>query len=171
MGRVSTPSDPAPQRIGDAERDRAADLLRDHMAEGRLSKTEFDERLDKALTARTASDLDPLFSDLPSPRPGAAGQAMAFTPPPWSVGASAPTPSDSVSVPAGDPGSPVPLSPPVMRALMVANAVAWPVVIIAATLLGWGNFWWLIFIPVALSGLLGGNRNGGRTRDRDRRRS
>ncbi|MCW2809603.1 MAG: hypothetical protein JWP61_61 [Friedmanniella sp.] len=155
---MSIPSDPAPQRIGDAERDRAAELLRDHLAEGRLDRVEFDERLDRALTAKTAADLEPLFTDLPGPRPGEAGQSVAFVAPPWAAG----PPTASPPVPAvGDPRSPVPLSPPVMRVVVVANAVAWPVVLIAATLLGWSNFWWLIFIPVALSGLLGGNRHGG----------
>ena len=63
-------SDPLPQRIGDAERDRAADYLREHMSVGRLSQDEFDERVTAALQARTAADLEPLFSDLPAPRPG-----------------------------------------------------------------------------------------------------
>ena len=59
-----------PQRIGDAERDRAADYLREHMSVGRLSQDEFDERISAALQARTAADLEPLFSDLPAPKPG-----------------------------------------------------------------------------------------------------
>ena len=85
---MSEQGQPVPQRIGDAERDRAAELLREHMAQGRLSAEEFDERVDAALKAKVASDLDPLFSDLPGPRPG---QGVATTPgphaPPWQAAA------------------------------------------------------------------------------------
>ena len=63
-------TDPLPQRIGDAERDRAADYLREHMSVGRLTQDEFDERVTAALSARTAADLEPLFNDLPAPKPG-----------------------------------------------------------------------------------------------------
>lgn len=80
--RVSTSaSEPVPQRIGDAERDQAAELLRDHHTAGRLDQVEFDERLSRALTAKTADELTPLFGDLPGPRPG---DALArFVAPPW----------------------------------------------------------------------------------------
>ena len=57
----------AGQRIGDAERDRAAAALSDHFAAGRLDRDEFDVRLTAAYAARTAGDLDPLFLDLPAP--------------------------------------------------------------------------------------------------------
>jgi Domain of unknown function (DUF1707) len=59
----------AGQRIGDAERDRAAAALSDHFAEGRLDRDEFDVRLTAAYAARTAGDLEPLFLDLPAPAP------------------------------------------------------------------------------------------------------
>lgn len=58
-------------RIGDAERESAARALGEHFAEGRLTKDEYDERAERAWAARTASDLRPLFADLPAPRPGA----------------------------------------------------------------------------------------------------
>ena len=45
-------------------------MLQEHHAAGRLSTEEFDERMGKALEARTASDLVGLFFDLPAPRPG-----------------------------------------------------------------------------------------------------
>lgn len=70
------PRIPAPQRIGDRERDQAAEYLREHVAEGRLDQQEFDERLTVALTARTQADLDPLFLDLPSPKPGTMAPAQ-----------------------------------------------------------------------------------------------
>jgi hypothetical protein len=53
------------QRIGDAERDAAIASLGEHYAAGRITKDEYDERSSFALRARTASDLTPLFVDLP----------------------------------------------------------------------------------------------------------
>ena len=55
-------------RIGDAERDASAGRLREHAARGRLTLEELDERLDRALAARTRGDLHELESDLPRPR-------------------------------------------------------------------------------------------------------
>lgn len=52
-------------RIGDAERDVATARLSDHFAAGRLDHEEYDERLDAIWSARTRSDLDQLFWDLP----------------------------------------------------------------------------------------------------------
>jgi hypothetical protein len=56
-------------RIGTAERESAVKLLSDHMAEGRLSLEEYEERMSAALEARTQADLRPLFDDLPAPHP------------------------------------------------------------------------------------------------------
>jgi uncharacterized protein DUF1707 len=61
--------DAVPVRIGDAERDRAVSDLGDHFAAGRLTREEFDERVDQAMAARFASDLQPLFVDLPRAEP------------------------------------------------------------------------------------------------------
>src|SRR5215212_4587211 len=58
-------------RIGDAERIAAATALGDHFAAGRLDQVEFDQRLAGAYAARIFADLDPLFADLPEPRPAA----------------------------------------------------------------------------------------------------
>jgi hypothetical protein len=63
----STRSTESRVRIGDAERDAAAAALGNHFASGRLTREEFDERLEQAWAARTAVDLDPLFADLPGP--------------------------------------------------------------------------------------------------------
>jgi hypothetical protein len=52
-------------RASDADRDRTAALLREHLAAGRLTAEEFNERLDKAYAAKTLGDLDQLLSDLP----------------------------------------------------------------------------------------------------------
>ncbi len=53
-------------RASDADRDRIATALREDLAEGRLTTEEFDERLDKALAAKTLGELDGLMADLPS---------------------------------------------------------------------------------------------------------
>jgi hypothetical protein len=58
------PGDPR-IRVSDADRDRTAELLREHHAEGRLTAEEFHERLDRTLVAKTRGELDELLADLP----------------------------------------------------------------------------------------------------------
>src|ERR1700722_8724555 len=53
-------------RASDADRDRGAGLLREHHAVGRLDPEEFNERVDRALTAKTIEELDQLTADLPA---------------------------------------------------------------------------------------------------------
>ena len=57
-------------RIGDAERDEAITLLREHMSAGRITAEEFDERMSSALTAKTKRELTVLFNDLPVSKSG-----------------------------------------------------------------------------------------------------
>jgi Domain of unknown function (DUF1707) len=52
-------------RVGDADRNRTADLLKEAHAAGYLTLEEVDERLGTALTARTRGELDRLVADLP----------------------------------------------------------------------------------------------------------
>jgi Domain of unknown function (DUF1707) len=52
-------------RASDADRDRIATALRENLADGRLTTEEFDERLDKALAAKTLGELEGLMTDLP----------------------------------------------------------------------------------------------------------
>ena len=61
-------------RAADADRDRVAEYLGAAYSEGRLSKDEYDARLENALSARTYADLDQLVTDLP------AAQAAAVPP-------------------------------------------------------------------------------------------
>ena len=61
-------------RAADADRDRVVELLNTAYSEGRLSKDEYDGRLENALSARTYADLDQLVTDLPAAR------ATAVTP-------------------------------------------------------------------------------------------
>ena len=61
-------------RAADADRDRVAGILSAAYSEGRLSRDEYDARLESALSARTHGDLDHLVTDLP------AAQATGLTP-------------------------------------------------------------------------------------------
>jgi Domain of unknown function (DUF1707)/Domain of unknown function (DUF4190) len=56
-------------RAADADRDHVVGLLSTAFTEGRLTKDEYDARLDSALSARTYADLDQLVADLPVARP------------------------------------------------------------------------------------------------------
>src|ERR1700745_4025223 len=64
-------------RVSDAERAEVADLLGRPYSDGRLDKQECDERVARAMSAKTRGDLDGLFDDLPDPdsAAGAAGAA------------------------------------------------------------------------------------------------
>jgi hypothetical protein len=60
---VSTPD----LRIADADRDRTVERLRAAATEGRLDSDELEERISRALEARTQGELDDLVRDLPTP--------------------------------------------------------------------------------------------------------
>lgn len=68
--------EPTGIRASDADRDRIADILREAMAEGRLTADEHAERVDAVYRAKTVGELEPLVRDLPAP----AGTARAATP-------------------------------------------------------------------------------------------
>lgn len=55
-------------RASDSDRDRVVEVLNVAFSEGRLSKDEYDGRLENALSARTYADLDQLVTDLPAAR-------------------------------------------------------------------------------------------------------
>ncbi len=52
-------------RASDADRDQVAGILSTAYSEGRLSKDEYDARLESALSARTYADLHHVVTDLP----------------------------------------------------------------------------------------------------------
>ena len=56
-------------RVSDREREFAARHLHDAACAGALSVTEFDRRLDRALSAATRGELEAVLLDLPVPRP------------------------------------------------------------------------------------------------------
>ena len=53
-------------RASDADRDRAAAVLNEALAEGRLTAQEHSDRLDSIYAAKTHADLVPLLEDLPA---------------------------------------------------------------------------------------------------------
>jgi hypothetical protein len=61
---VSGPDRPE-LRISDDDRDRAVQRLNDAVAEGRLTMSEFEERVQSVLRARTGSEVEPYLADLP----------------------------------------------------------------------------------------------------------
>jgi uncharacterized protein DUF1707/uncharacterized protein DUF4190 len=69
-------------RAADADRDRVAGVLGTAYSEGRLSREEYDARLETALSARTYADLDQVVNDLPvraAPAEPALADPMART--------------------------------------------------------------------------------------------
>lgn len=72
-------------RASDADRDRVSDILRDALAEGRLTTEEHSERLDAVYEAKTVGQLEPLVRDLPVPG-GHAAQAPRVVPVPDGTG-------------------------------------------------------------------------------------
>lgn len=69
-GSLFRPAGPGPDmRVSDSERTEVADRLSKHYGDGRLDETEFHERLDRAMSAKTQSDLRGLLDDLPGSEP------------------------------------------------------------------------------------------------------
>jgi Flp pilus assembly protein TadB len=68
-------------RVSDAERNAVAESLGVHFSDGRLDQAEFDERVSRAMAAKTRGDLEGLFDDLPDPEPaGAPGKGGPSAP-------------------------------------------------------------------------------------------
>ncbi len=135
-------------RIGDAERDRAAEMLSEHMAEGRLTQPEFDERLDVAMKAKTAGELEPLFRDLPGPNPSRPDELARLSEPtrPPANDVAARSQARQEIAPAVDPKW--------ITALSIAVPVAWILAGFAFAFFDVRN--WMIFIlPIVLSIVLG----------------
>ncbi|WP_307852265.1 DUF1707 domain-containing protein [Streptomyces sp. b94] len=57
-------------RASDADRDRVTDMLREALAEGRLTAEEHAERVEGVLAARTVGELDVFVQDLPAAHTG-----------------------------------------------------------------------------------------------------
>jgi hypothetical protein len=76
-GQEVAPAGRGALRVSHEDRDQVAEALRVAAGDGRLTADELDERLEKALSARTFDDLAPLLADLPAP-----GAALAPLPGP-----------------------------------------------------------------------------------------
>ncbi len=59
-------------RVSDAERNAVTERLAAHYSDGRLDQAEFDERVGRAMAAKTRGDLEGLFDDLPDAEPAGA---------------------------------------------------------------------------------------------------
>ncbi|RZU44257.1 cell wall-active antibiotic response 4TMS protein YvqF [Streptomyces sp. BK022] len=91
---VDTAPRPADLRASDADRDRVADILRDALAEGRLTAEEHAERIEGVLHTKTVGELDVFIRDLPAAHERPAAPAYASVPhrlPPGSLPADADT--------------------------------------------------------------------------------
>jgi hypothetical protein len=78
-GRDEPVASPGELRASHEDRDRVVELLRVAAGDGRLTAEELDQRLDKALTARTYGELAVLTRDLPA-APGLVAGAPAPAP-------------------------------------------------------------------------------------------
>jgi hypothetical protein len=67
-------------RASDTDRDRVVELLSVAYSEGRLSKDEYDGRLENAFSARTYADLDQIVTDLPVARAMVVAPTAAVAP-------------------------------------------------------------------------------------------
>jgi len=79
LGHGDEVASPGELRASHEDRDRVAELLRVAAGDGRLTAEELDERLEKALTARTYAELAELSRDLPA-APGLAAGVAALRP-------------------------------------------------------------------------------------------
>ncbi|KAF4410069.1 MULTISPECIES: DUF1707 domain-containing protein [Streptomyces] len=93
MRKEQLPAAPAPAaqadiRASDKDRDRIADVLREALAEGRLTTEEHSERIDLVYRAKTVGELEPLVRDLPAagrPQRDPAPESGATAMPPHSA--------------------------------------------------------------------------------------
>jgi DUF1707 SHOCT-like domain len=151
---------PVEPRIGDADRDQAVTFLQEHMAQGRIDALEFDDRMARALKAKTASELAVLFDDLPEPRPRSAA-GTAYQAPPWQQEAQRSfeippwqrTPAASPEI-AHHVHPAVPQRSKADTVLAVMAAASWPAVILFCFATSW-DYWWLVFIPIFISSVAG----------------
>lgn len=119
------------------------------MAEGRLDREEFDDRLGQALAARTAADLAPLFLDLPEPRPSTGlATTPAYAPPPWSQ----PAPT-AAATPAVVPEPGVPATRPKPLGATLVLTLVWPAAVLFCLATGWQN-WWVFIVAAMVAGVV-----------------
>ena len=122
-------------RVSDAERQAVADRLAEHFSSGRLDQAEFDDRVGRAMSAKTRADLNGLFDDLPE------------------TGAPAATdPAGPVSQPRRRHRHPILLAALIVFVAIAATHVVWPLLWIGA----------LVAIVLFATGTIGHARSGQR---------
>ncbi|MCX5560447.1 DUF1707 domain-containing protein [Streptomyces sp. NBC_00038] len=73
-------AEPTELRASDADRDRITDILRDALAEGRLTAEEHSERVEGVLATKTVGELDQFVRDLPAAHGPRATPAYTIAP-------------------------------------------------------------------------------------------
>ena len=143
------PGDPR-IRASDADRDKATALLREHHAAGRLDAEEFNDRMNKALDAKTLGELDELMADLPAIDLYQLPHESMRRIPPSSHQSLLPTDLGGSGGPGGS-GSPVKFSPGTvaMGAWAVVTSALVAIWAVAAVVGGgtWFPWWALVAIP------------------------
>lgn len=161
-------------RAADADRQFVADLLRTALNEGRLSLSEYDDRLKEAYSAKTYGDLDHLLADLPTVVQAAHSQVAP------APAASAPEPAAPRSAPRAAPPAepgyrgPMPVPPRKSHALagvwtawliaVSVNVVIWILVSLSSGTPAYfwpmwvGGPWGAVLIALSISGAGRGGR-------------
>ncbi|MFI6339785.1 DUF1707 domain-containing protein [Streptomyces sp. NPDC050535] len=93
---VTASAKPAELRASDADRDRITDILRDALAEGRLTAEEHSERVEGVLATKTVGELDQFVRDLPAAHGPRATSAYTIAPNRPTAGAIPLEPDDNV---------------------------------------------------------------------------
>jgi len=119
-------------RVSDAERQAVADRLAEHFSSGRLDQPEFDERVGRAMSAKTRADLNGLFDDLPE--------------------TGAPAATDPTGQPIRRRRHPILLAALIVFVAIAAAHVVWPLL--------WIGF--LVAIVLLATGTIGHGRSGQR---------
>ncbi|MEU1268131.1 DUF1707 domain-containing protein [Streptomyces sp. NPDC005799] len=97
LQKHTEPAPAAPElRASDADRDRVADILREALAEGRLTADEHAERVEGVLAAKTVGELEVFIRDLPAAHRHRAAPAFAAAPSRPTLGAIPVDPDDNV---------------------------------------------------------------------------
>ena len=150
-----TAGDHGSARASDADRERAIDVLKAAFAEGRLTREEHSERVQRAYLSRTYAELAELSADLPAgplgtlpPRPP--GATAAYLP------VAAPRPTNSLAVAALVCGL-IPILPATLAALILGLKAHQQIrrtgergTALATAGLALGVFWVLLTILVLL---------------------
>jgi hypothetical protein len=100
-----------------------------------LTLVEYGDRSALAAHAQTRGELTALFEDLPAPHPELGGGAEVV-------------PVSAAPVARRDRSA-------MRRTAQAAVPLMWLLTVAVVSALGWGNFWWLVFVPIALSTIAG----------------